>query len=108
MTISKPALGWKFTSPLQHPGEVLNEEFLKPNGISINGLAHGLHVPVSRISAIVNGTRGVTAGTALRLSRFFGTTPEFWLNLQVTYDLSREAAEHMSRIEREVQLHAST
>jgi antitoxin HigA-1 len=70
-----------------HPGEILREEFLKPLGMSSNTLAHALHVPPNRISAIVGGRRAVTADTALRLARAFGTGPEVWLNLQQAYDL---------------------
>jgi addiction module HigA family antidote len=70
-----------------HPGEILREEFLTPLGMSSNALAHALHVPPNRISAIVAGRRSVTADTALRLARAFGTGPEVWLNLQQTYDL---------------------
>jgi addiction module HigA family antidote len=102
MSITRPARGWTFTTPLPHPGEILKEEFLVPHGISMNRLALGLHVAVSRISDILKGRRGITADTALRLSIFFGTTPEFWINLQTTYDLSKEQAEHMSEIERDV------
>ena len=71
-----------------HPGEVLREEFMAENGLSINGLARALHVPVMRISDIVNERRGVTTDTAIRLARYFGTTPQFWLSLQANYDLS--------------------
>lgn len=70
-----------------HPGEILREEFLKPMGISINRLARDIVVPPGRISEIVNGKRGITADTALRLARFFGTSPDVWLGLQVDYDL---------------------
>ena len=70
-----------------HPGEILREEFLKPMGISINRLARDIVVPPGRISEIVNGKRGITADTALRLARFFGTSPEVWLGLQSEYDL---------------------
>lgn len=70
-----------------HPGETLNEEFMKPLGISINRLARDLHVPPNRIHGIVHGTRGITADTALRLAHYFGTAPETWLNLQSEYDL---------------------
>jgi addiction module HigA family antidote len=102
MTITRPARGWTFTTPVPHPGEILNEEFLAPHGISMNRLALGLHVTVSRISDILKGRRGITADTALRLSVFFGTTPEFWINLQTTYELSKEQVAHMSEIERDV------
>lgn len=70
-----------------HPGEILREEFLKPMGISINRLARDIVVPPGRTSEIVNGKRGITADTALRLARFFGTSPEVWLGLQSGYDL---------------------
>jgi addiction module HigA family antidote len=70
-----------------HPGEILREEFLKPLGMSANALAHALHVPPNRISAILAGRRGITADTALRLARAFGTGPEVWLNLQQAHDL---------------------
>ncbi len=73
--------------PPVHPGEVLREEFMLPLGISINALARDLHVPVSRISKIVNEERGITADTAMRAARYFGTSAEFWLNLQSRYDL---------------------
>ena len=69
------------------PGEILFEEFMKPLGISRNRLARDLDVPVSRIGEIVAGSRGITADTALRLGEAFGTTPEFWLNLQTEHDL---------------------
>lgn len=71
-----------------HPGEVLDEEFLKPLGMSVNALAMALRVPTTRIGAIVKRERSVTADTALRLARFFGTSPEFWLNLQSMHDLT--------------------
>lgn len=102
MSIIRPERGWTFATPVPHPGEVLQEEFLVPHGISANSLALSLHVAVSRISDILRGRRGITADTALRLSVFFGTTPEFWVNLQTTYDLSKEQAEHMNEIERDV------
>ena len=70
-----------------HPGEILKEEFMVPHGISANALARTIHVPPNRVAAIVNGTRGVSANTALRLAKVFGTTPNFWLNLQNAYDL---------------------
>jgi len=70
-----------------HPGEILLEEFLRPMGISQNQLAREIDVPVSRVSAIIKGTRAITADTALRFSRYFGTSAEMWLNLQSQYDL---------------------
>lgn len=71
-----------------HPGEILVEEFLKPMNLSQNKLAMELRVPCHRINEIVHGRRSITADTALRLGRFFGTTPEFWMNLQQSYDLA--------------------
>ena len=70
-----------------HPGEMLSEEFLKPMGLTQRQLADAIHVPYQRINEIVNGRRGVTPSTALRLSKFFGVSPDFWLNLQLRWDL---------------------
>lgn len=70
-----------------HPGEILLEEFMKPMGISINRLARDLAVPPGRTSAIVNRKRAITADTALRLGRYFGTSPEVWIGLQADYEL---------------------
>lgn len=70
------------------PGEILEEEFLKPHGLSMNKLAQAIHVPANRISLIVRGQRAISADTALRLSRFFGTSENFWMNLQRDYELS--------------------
>ena len=72
---------------LIHPGEILYEEFMVPLGLSANALSKELHVPVTRVNDIVRKRRGVTADTALRLSRYFGTTAQFWINLQSAYDL---------------------
>jgi len=72
---------------VSHPGKFLRSEFLEPHGLTANALANALHVPANRITGIIKGQRGVTADTALRLGRYFGTTPEFWLNLQKDYDL---------------------
>ena len=69
------------------PGEILNEEFMKPFGISINRLSRELHVPPNRIHGIVHGSRAITADTALRLGTYFGVSPETWLNLQSEYNL---------------------
>ncbi len=71
-----------------HPGEVLGEEFMKPLGLSANRLAEEIGVPANRLSEIVRGRRGVTADTAIRLGRRFGTTPDFWMNLQASHDVS--------------------
>ncbi|MCF4005727.1 HigA family addiction module antitoxin [Corynebacterium uropygiale] len=73
--------------PPIHPGEVLSEDFLKELGMSQYRLAQEIHVPARRINEIVQGKRGITADTALRLGRFFGTSSEFWMNLQSRYEL---------------------
>lgn len=83
-----------------HPGEILREEFLKPLGISAYELAKRLHVPAPRVNDIVLERRGISADTAVRLSRFFGTTDQFWLNLQSAYEISRVKAEHGAEIAR--------
>jgi addiction module HigA family antidote len=70
-----------------HPGEMLLEEFLKPMGISQQQLARQIKVPYQRVNELVNGRRGVTPATALRLSRLFGTTADFWMNIQLRWDL---------------------
>jgi addiction module HigA family antidote len=85
-----------------HPGEILNEEFLEPLGMSVNALAMALRVPATRIGAIVKGERSVTADTALRLARFFGTSAEFWITLQATHDLTKARMESGRTIERDV------
>jgi addiction module HigA family antidote len=90
-----------------HPGEVLHEEFLKPLGMSINALAIALRVPATRIGAIVKGERSVTADTALRLARFFDTSPEFWMNLQAMRDLTKTRIESGEAIARDVRPRAA-
>jgi addiction module HigA family antidote len=90
-----------------HPGEILKEEFLKPLGMSVNALALSLRVPTTRMGAIVKGERSVTADTALRLARFFNTSPEFWINLQSLHDLTKAQVEKGNAIEREVQPRAA-
>ncbi|MFZ2064691.1 MAG: HigA family addiction module antitoxin [Xanthobacteraceae bacterium] len=85
-----------------HPGEVLSEEFLKPLGMSVNALALALRVPATRIGAIVKGERSVTADTALRLARFFGTSAEFWINLQSMHELTKTRMQSGVAIERDV------
>lgn len=85
-----------------HPGEVLQEEFLKPMNLSQNRLAIEIGVDARRINEIVLRTRGVTADTALRLSRYFGTSPQFWLGLQAEYDLDITLDALGNRLEREV------
>ncbi len=89
--------------PLAHPGEILNEEFLKPLGMTINALALALCVASNRLYAIVEGERGVSADTAMRLGRYFGTGPEFWINFQAHYDLAHAKGELGAEIDRQVQ-----
>lgn len=82
-----------------HPGEVLKEEFLVPLNISAYRLAKDINIPQTRISEIIHGKRSITADTAIRFSKFFGTTAEFWLNLQNLYDLEEEEKIHASEFE---------
>ena len=89
-------------SPPVHPGEVLLEDFLKPLGMSQYRLAQSMNVYPRKINEIVQGKRAVTADTALRLARFFDTTPEVWMNLQALYDLETARDTVASKIEREV------
>ena len=88
--------------PPIHPGEILLEEFLRPLGMSMNRLADEPHVPANRITQIVEGRRSVTGETALRLARYFGTSPEFWLGIQKDYDLQVARDEFEAEVEREV------
>jgi len=85
-----------------HPGEILKEEYLKPLNMSAHALAMSLHVPAPRINDIVRQKRSVSINTALRLGRFFNTTPQFWLNLQNSYDL-KIAQQQYVEIEREIE-----
>ena len=91
----------KVMNPI-HPGEILMEEFLEPLGVSQYRLAKDISVPPRRINEIVHGKRSVTADTALRLAKFFGTTERFWLNLQVRYDLEVEKDRLSGVLERDV------
>ncbi len=88
--------------PPVHPGETLREDFLKPLGLTPNRLAIELRVPVTRVNDIARGRRAITADTALRLAQYFGTTPQFWMNLQANYELElardRRGAEIAHRI----------
>lgn len=90
-----------------HPGEILREEFLEPLGITPYRLAKDIGVPQTRISAILAGERAITAETALRLGRYFGTTAEFWLGLQEQYELDVARAELGGRLEAEVKPRAA-
>jgi addiction module HigA family antidote len=88
--------------PPIHPGEILLEEFLKPMGISQYRLSQGIGVPARRINEIVHGKRSITADTALRLARYFGTSERFWMNLQSRYDLEVEKDKLGRRLDKEV------
>ncbi len=79
-----------------HPGEMLLEEFLNPMGLTQRDLANAIHVPYQRINDLVNGRRGITPSTALRLAKFFGMTPDFWMNLQLRWDLYFAQKEEMN------------
>jgi addiction module HigA family antidote len=103
MTIKRPIAGWKLQRVTTHPGEMLQEEFLLPLGLSQNALAMKIRVPATRIGDIIHGRRAVTPDTALRLARFFGNSPEFWLNLQQSHDLSKARIELSKTIERDVE-----
>lgn len=107
MTIKRPASGWNFTRATTAPGKMLREEFLAPLGISQNALALKIRVPATRIGDIIHGRRAITPDTALRLARFFGNSPEFWLNLQMMHDLSKARLELKKRIEREVEAYSA-
>ena len=85
-----------------HPGEILREEFLVPLGMSAHAVAMELKVPAPRINDIVRERRSITPDTALRLARYFGSSPQFWLNLQISYDLKITELETGAKIEREV------
>ena len=90
-----------------HPGEVLREEYLLPLGLSANALAMDLHVPAPRINDIVRERRAVTPDTALRLARYFDTTPQFWMNLQTAFDLKQAEAAIGEKVTREIRpMHA--
>ncbi|RMD87173.1 MAG: addiction module antidote protein, HigA family [Alphaproteobacteria bacterium] len=88
--------------PPVHPGEILREEFLLPLGLSVYALAQAIKVPRSRLNDIVRGRRAVSADTALRLARYFGTSADFWLGLQARYDLDLAGRSLRRKIEREV------
>lgn len=90
-----------------HPGEMLLEEFLTPMGLTQRELADAIHVPYQRVNELVNGRRGVTPSTALRLAKFLGTSPDFWMNLQLRWDLYF-AQQQETRILKSIQPHAPT
>jgi addiction module HigA family antidote len=92
--------------PITHPGEILLEEFLLPMNISQYRLAKDIHVPARRINEIVHGERSITPDTALRLSRFFGMSERFWINLQTNYDMEVEKERLQDRLEKEVKVYS--
>ena len=94
--------------PPIHPGEILKEEFLEPLEISQYRLAKDINVPPRRINEIVHGTRAVTADTALRLGRFFGVAPQFWINLQAHYDLEMEKDRIGDLLEKDVKVYSES
>ena len=102
LTITKRNLEDGEPMPALHPGEMLREEFMKPLGLSANALAIALRVPVTRISEIVRERRGITADTALRLARYFNMTPEFWMRLQMDFDLESAAGEIEGTLREEI------
>jgi len=90
-----------------HPGEILKEDFIAPMGISQYLLAKDIGVDPRRINAIIHGKRAITADTALRLGRYFGIEPEFWMNLQTHYDLEVESDRLAGKLEQEVKIHSA-
>ena len=102
-----PEFGTGKRLPLIHPGEVLRDDFLLPMKISVYTLAQAIKVPRSRVNDIVLGRRNVSADRAFRLARYFGTTPDFWINLQARYELEKADRKIRGRIEREVRPHAA-
>ena len=102
--LKRPKTGWNLQRVTTSPGEMLREEFMVPLAISQNQLASDLRVPPGRINQIIKGKRAITSDTALRLAKYFGNSPEFWLNLQQMYDLSKTRLESGDRIEREVRV----
>lgn len=99
---NRPKTGWNIRREATHPGEMLQEEFMLPLSISQNKLASDLRVPPGRINQIIKGKRSITSDTALRLARYFGNSPEFWMNLQLMYDLSKTRSEHGKQTDHEV------
>ena len=90
--------------PIPHPGETIREDYLIPLGMSVNALAKALGITAARLNEIVRGKRGVTADTALRLARYFQTSPEFWMGLQLEYDLRTARRAAGAKIEKTVKV----
>lgn len=102
MRIEKPEQGWHIEGITTHPGEVLREDFLLPMGLTAHALATRTMMPATRVGEILHSRRSISPDTALRLARFFGTSAEFWINLQAAHDLSKARAELASDL-REIQ-----
>lgn len=103
MTIKRPDTGWDMQRVTTHPGVILQEDFMKPLGLTLNSLSLKLRVPGTRLHGIVHEKRSVSPDTAMRLGRYFGTTPDFWLGLQMSHDLSKAKMELAATIENDVQ-----
>lgn len=99
--MAKKKLRYRKSTPI-HPGEILREEYMKPLSLTAHRLAMALRVPATRIAEIVHERRAISADTAIRLGRYFNTTPRFWLNLQIAYDLELIGDQALSKIENEV------
>lgn len=104
----RPANGWNYRYVTTSPGEMLAKEFLEPLDLSQNQLAMNIRVPATRIGEIVRGKRAITPDTALRLARFFGNSPEFWLGLQQLHDLTKAKLALHKTIEAEVSVYRPT
>jgi antitoxin HigA-1 len=102
MTIQRPTAGWRIGRVTTHPGTVLRKDFLESMGITANQLALQTRMPATRVGEILHGRRGISTDTALRLARYFGTSAEFWINLQAAHDLSKARLELERDIERDV------
>jgi addiction module HigA family antidote len=102
MSFQRPKNGWNIRRKPVHPGEMLREEFLTPLHLSANRLAIELRVPVTRITEILNERRSITADTALRLERYFGTSAEFWVTLQKNFDLQIARQQEGTKVKQEV------
>lgn len=90
-----------------HPGEILREEYLNPLEMSVNSLSKALHVPATRMNEIVRENRGITADTAMRLARYFGTSERFWLNLQTEFELRQAQISKGAQVAREIEPYAA-
>jgi len=102
-SIKRPAAGWPLQGATTHPGEILREDFLIPLGLTAHQLALRTRMPATRIGEILHRRRSVSPDTAMRLARFFGSSPEFWLNLQAAHDLSKIRHTAGRAIQREVE-----